>query len=55
MVLLTWSSLNPNSELAKRGLERLERIIKGQDPDKEEDQEEDVQEEEDDEEFEAQM
>jgi anaphase-promoting complex subunit 7 len=37
-------SLNPNSELAKKGLERLEKIIKGEDPDHEEEEEEEEEE-----------
>ena len=38
--------MNPNSEIAKRGLERLERVMKGQDPDKEEEEDDDEQQEE---------
>ena len=40
MPFLIFVSLNPNSELAKKGLERLEKIIKGEDPDHEEEEEE---------------
>ncbi len=36
--------MNPNSELAKKGLERLEKIIKGEDPDHEEQEEEEDEE-----------
>ena len=52
-------SLNPNSEIAKKGLERLEKILKGLDPDKEEEEEEEEEEEyvqeEEDEEIEVQQ
>jgi anaphase-promoting complex subunit 7 len=50
-------SLNPQSEIAKKGLERLEKIMKGMDPDHEEEEEEEeyAEEEEEEEEFEVQM